>query len=416
MPVNTVSSEQVTFVKGRPQLISQPATKSYGKYGHQAYNNSTSVVNRYKCRAEQRTPRLDLVTPGSPVALDCEGVILDDNVGSEKCGVGRVSLTNIDGKVVYDSFVNYPKNVKHRPSPQWLCLGVKYKDILPQNGAQAHAKVLADVKAVLDKSGILVAHAAREDMKMLRGIDFSGYVIRDTQAFWWKPYTGDRKEGLAHIASKVLGLSIQTTEHSSVEDARATMDLFLWYRKMSGYETGCGYDGKPLVKNDPVDEVGTSGGAIASNSDSTSGTPTSGANPLDTATLNTSPSGGMTSSNSGSPTSEASPPDTATVTPNTSPSGGATTPDSNSPTSGVSPRESISTNPSSSSGRSFTPGHIVAPPDIKTFARGRIFDRKTSTYSASNKRSFAPGHLVALPDIKALARGRVFDRKTSTYL
>jgi hypothetical protein len=58
----------------------------------------------------------------------------------------------------------------------------------------------------------------------------------------------------------------------------------------------------------------------------------------------------------------------------------------------------------------------VAPPDIKTFARGRIFDRKTSTYSASNKRSFAPGHLVALPDIKALARGRVFDRKTSTYL
>jgi hypothetical protein len=138
MPVNTTSADQTKFVNGRRVLISQPATKSYSKYGHQAYNNSTSHFNRYKCRAEQRTPRLDLVTPGSPVALDCEGVILDDNVGSEKCGLGRVSVTNIDGKVVYDSFVNYPKDVRHRPSPQWLCLGVKYKDILPQNGAQAH--------------------------------------------------------------------------------------------------------------------------------------------------------------------------------------------------------------------------------------------------------------------------------------
>jgi hypothetical protein len=81
------------------------------------------------------------VTPGSPVALDCEGVILDDNVGWRKCGVGRVSMVNIDNDCIYDSFVFYPPGVRHRPSPQWLYLGVKYKDILPQNGAQAHAKV-----------------------------------------------------------------------------------------------------------------------------------------------------------------------------------------------------------------------------------------------------------------------------------
>jgi RNA exonuclease 4 len=350
MPVTTIPANQTTFVNGRLVLKSQLATKSNSKYGHQAYNNSARSYNRYKCRAGQRTPRLDLVTPGSPVALDCEGVLLPQNVGREKCGIGRVSMTNVDGKVVYDSFVHYPDDVEHRPSPQRLCLGVKYKDIMPKNGAQPHAKVLADAKSVFDKSGIIVAHAASNDTNMLRGIDFSGYVIRDTQDLWWEPYTGDRSRGLASIASSVLGRSIQTMEHSSVEDARATMDLFLFYRKHSQHEAGRGYDGEPLVKSTPVDNVGTSGGAITSDSDSNSDTPTSDTSPLGNVTTNTSPSGGATTLSSGSPTSD------------------------------LTPLETVSSNTSASSKRSFAPGHLVALPDIKAFARGRVFDRKTSTY------------------------------------
>jgi hypothetical protein len=200
MPVATVSADQTTFVNGRLVLKFPPATKSYSKYGHQAYTNSTRRNNRYKCRAEQRTPRLDLVTPGSPVALDCEGVLLVQNVGRRKCGVGRASIVDVNGDTIYDSFVFYPKDVEHRPSPQRLCLGVKYKDILAKNGAQAHAKVLADVKSVLDKSGIIVAHAARNDMQMLDGIDFANYVVRDTQDFWWEPYT-DSPSGVHSVVS-----------------------------------------------------------------------------------------------------------------------------------------------------------------------------------------------------------------------
>jgi RNA exonuclease 4 len=349
MPVTTVSADQVTYVNGRPQLMSQPATKAFSKYGHQTYSNSTRRNNRYKCRAEQRTPRLDLVTPGSPVALDCEGVILDDNVGWRKCGVGRVSVVNIDGDTIYDSFVFYPPDVKHRPSPQRLCLGVKYKDILAKNGAQAHAKVLADVKSVLYKSGIVVAHAAINDEQVLDGIDFANYVVRDTQSFYWRQFNRWMGRGLADLSAAILGRGIQTTEHSSVEDARATMDLFLYYRNNAQYEAGRGHDGKPLVKDVPVEYVGTSGGA--STSDSDSGTPTSDIVPLKNV-----------------------------VTTNTTSSGGATALDSSSPTSNASPRGSVSTNPSSSSGRSFAPGHLVALPDIKEFARGRVFDRKTSTY------------------------------------
>jgi RNA exonuclease 4 len=348
MPVTIVSADQVTWVNGRLTVMPQSANKSSNYKTYHAY--PARRINRYKCRAEQRTPRLDLVTPGSPVALDCEGVQLVEDVGWRKCGLGRVSIVNLDGETIYDTFVFYPADVKHRTSPQWLRLGVKYQDILAKNGAQAHAKVLADVKSVLDKSGIVVAHAARNDMQMLDGIDFANYVVRDTQTLYWRQFDRWVGRGLADLASAVLGRGIQTTEHSSVEDARATMDLFLWYRKRNKYEAGRGYDGKPLVKDGPVDDVGTSGGAIALDSDLDSGTSTSNGSPLDTTTANTSALGGVTSSNSGSPTSNAS------------------------------LRGSVSTNTSASSKRSFAPGHSVALPDIKAFARGRVFDRKTSTY------------------------------------
>jgi hypothetical protein len=339
MPVTTISAEQTKFFNGRLTLVSQPATKSFSKYGHQAHINSARRNNRYKCRAEQRTPRLDLVTPGSPVALDYEGVILDDNVGWRKCGVGRVSVVNIDNDTIYDSFVFYPPDVKHRPSPQRLCLAVKYKDILAKNGAQAHAKVLADVKSVLDKSGIVVAHAAINDEQMLDGIDFANYVVCDTQSFYWRQFNRWVGRGLADLAAVILGRGIQTTEHSSVEDARATMDLFLYYRNNSQYEAGRGNDGKPLVKDVPVEYVGTSGGAVMpdSDSDSNSGTPTSDIVPLGNV-----------------------------VTTNTTSSGGATTLDSSSPNSNASPRGSVSTNTSASSGGRFAPGHLVALPTSRS--------------------------------------------------
>jgi hypothetical protein len=202
---------------------------------------------------------------------------------------------------------------------------------------------------VLDKSGIVVAHAAINDEQMLDGIDFTNYVVRDTQSFYWRQFNRWVGRALADLSAAILGRGIQTTEHSSVEDARATMDLFLYYRKHSQHEAGRGYDGKLLAKDVPVDYVGTSGGA--STSDSDSGTPTSDIVPLKNV-----------------------------VSINTTSSGAATTLDSSSPNSNASPRGSVSTNTSASSGGRFAPGHLLALPDIKEFTRGRIFDRKTSTY------------------------------------
>lgn len=217
-----------------------------------------------------------------------------------KHGVGRLSIVNVDGQVVYDTFVYYP-GVEHHPSSQRLRLGVKYKGILPVNGAQTHAEVLADAKAIFNKSGIVIAHSAQNDERMLLGIDFSDCVVRDTQDFdEYRQLHRGEPPGLAMLAASVLEKNIQVEEHSSVEDAKATMDLVLLHHE---YEDGLDYTGKPLDSD-------TS--AVAS------GLPT------------------------------------------------------------TFPRNT--TQCATSGGRKLAPGAPVAWPGIKTMAKGRNFDLKTSTY------------------------------------
>lgn len=236
MPVSTVSTDQVAYVNGRPTIVTKPT--------HNASRHSSPDVNKYQCRAQQRIPRLDLVTPGSPVAVDCEGLIPPQEKGWRRHGVGRLSIVNVDGQVVYDTFVYYP-GVEHRPSPPRLRMEVRFKDILPANGAQKHTEALADARAIFDKSGIVVAHSAANDERMLLGIDFSDYVVRDTQDFdECRQLNGGQPPGLAMLAADVLERSIQVEEHSSIEDARATMDLFLLHHEE--YEDGLDYAGKPL--------------------------------------------------------------------------------------------------------------------------------------------------------------------------
>ncbi|GAB7333241.1 hypothetical protein MBLNU13_g04890t1 [Cladosporium sp. NU13] len=140
------------------------------------------------------------------------------------------SIVNTAGQVVYDTFVYYPAHVPPRPPPQHLKLGVKDEDIRPENGAQPHAE-------------------------MLDGIDFPNYVVHDTQRMYGASL--GRLPGLSALSSSVLGRSIQVEEHLSVEDASATMELFLWHRER--YESGCDYTGKALDSDINPTQVETGG-------------------------------------------------------------------------------------------------------------------------------------------------------------
>lgn len=181
----------------------------------------------YQCRAQQRAPRYDLVKPGSALAIDCEGVLLTDETGWEKNGCGRVSIVNENEEVVYDVFAHYGRHVNHRPPPHRLNLGVKYKDIKPWNGAIYINEVTRAVTRLFDRAGTVVGHAIQNEMQYLRDVPWEKYQTRDTQTMGFYQ-TGSMK--LRVLAGAVLGRSIQGREHSSVEDAQATMALYLSHK------------------------------------------------------------------------------------------------------------------------------------------------------------------------------------------
>ena len=238
MSVRVISRDMVDRdTSGRLYIVDAPAPAYHGRH------------RPYKCRAKQTTPRLDLVEEGKPVALDIEGVLLPDEVSIGKCGVGRLSITNEEGEVIYDVFAHYPSNINHRPPPQRLTLGVKYKDIMPVHGARPISEVLANAERIFAKSGIVICHACENEIHYVSarelqttdgesidiyGFDLTQFRIHDTQMFEEYREFGagrQRKPRLAVLASAVLGQAIQVGEHSSVEDAQASMELFLRRRE-----------------------------------------------------------------------------------------------------------------------------------------------------------------------------------------
>ncbi|KAI7459570.1 hypothetical protein KC351_g17643 [Hortaea werneckii] len=178
MPVSTISNNNVAYSNGRPCIWTNVSNRQRG--AAQAYTGRTRTG--YRCRAQQLQPRLDLVTSSKSLAVDCEGVILEEEVGASKKGLGRVSTVNSEGQAVYDTFVYYPEDVPHRPPPQRLKLGVKYNDIKPANTLPEYCRL-----------------------------------------------TSPDRPSLKFLTKMELGDEIQegSDGHCSVEDARATMKLYL---------------------------------------------------------------------------------------------------------------------------------------------------------------------------------------------
>lgn len=226
MPVNTISADQVVYRNGRPVIApsashgSQHPRRHQRNRPNQQQGSNPAIQGRrqqpsryppvrgfgdkgpdgYACRAHQLKPLLSLVQPGVPVAIDCEGVILDDEVGENKCGAGRVSATTITDDIILDTFACYSRDVSARPPPAYLGLGVYRNDIKKKNGAQPIAEVYAAVQAIVDKAGIVIMHSAQSDQNMLRGVDFSNVKIYDTQQF---------SEYMVHALRDIPSLSSQ---------------------------------------------------------------------------------------------------------------------------------------------------------------------------------------------------------------
>jgi len=155
------------------------------------------------------------------VAMDCEMVGVGD--GTESI-LARVSIVNHFGVCLYDKFVTPREKVTDYRT---FVSGVTKEDLAT---GEDFEKVQKEVSDIL-KGRILVGHAVHNDLRVLFLTHPHGN-IRDTSQY--KPFRelfNGRTPALKKLSDKLLGVSVQEGQHSSVQDAQATMRLYTMYRQ-----------------------------------------------------------------------------------------------------------------------------------------------------------------------------------------
>ncbi|KRX20133.1 RNA exonuclease 4 [Trichinella nelsoni] len=154
------------------------------------------------------------------IALDCEFVGSEENDDL----LARVSICNSEGKCVYDKFVKPNVPVKDYRT---AVSGVRKKDII---NADSFDAVQREVCEIL-KGRVLVGHNVSKDLSVL-ALSHSKRMIRDTSTFPpFRSLAKTRFPKLKTLAKLILGMDIQSGEHCSIEDARATMFLYNQHKK-----------------------------------------------------------------------------------------------------------------------------------------------------------------------------------------
>lgn len=155
---------------------------------------------------------------GKYVSMDCEfvGVGLD----GKDSALARVSIVNFFGHVVLDVFVKPQEKVTDWRT--WVS-GIKPHHMV---GALGFSEAQKQVASILE-GRILVGHSVSHDLEALF-LSHPKSMIRDTSRHipFRQTYAKGKTPSLKKLAKEVLGIDIQGAEHSSVEDARATMLLY----------------------------------------------------------------------------------------------------------------------------------------------------------------------------------------------
>ncbi|CAI4713790.1 BGP_1a_G0048210.mRNA.1.CDS.1 [Saccharomyces cerevisiae] len=155
---------------------------------------------------------------GKYIAMDCEFV----GVGPEgkESALARISIVNYFGHVVFDEFVKPREKVVEWRT--WVS-GIKPEHMKNAITFKEAQKKTADIL----EGRILVGHALKHDLEALM-LSHPKSLLRDTSRHlpFRKLYAKGKTPSLKKLTKEVLKISIQEDEHSSVEDARATMLLY----------------------------------------------------------------------------------------------------------------------------------------------------------------------------------------------
>lgn len=198
---------------------SSKASTSASAVASQAQIQSRTSAQSYPDVPNQgMTPSL---SPGKYIALDCEMVGVGP-VPEESSMLARASLVDYNGTQLYDTYVLAKEPVTDYRTH---VSGITPALIRPGSGARSFEHVQQDVASLLE-GRILVGHAIHNDLKALM-LKHPRQNIRDTSALpKFREVVGSKRPSLRELARVVLGMTIQSGQHSSVEDARVTMALF----------------------------------------------------------------------------------------------------------------------------------------------------------------------------------------------
>ncbi|CAL1370183.1 unnamed protein product [Linum trigynum] len=210
------------------KLNLRPGLKPSRPSDHLNPGTQRLVLGKRKDRTDEQSedPKQSPLVPSNDdfsltdaVAMDCEMV----GVGqANRSALGRVTLVNKWGNVIYDQFVRPMELVADFRTH---ISGIRPKDLKKAKNFPAVQKEVSQ----LIMGRILVGHALSNDFKALL-LNHPKKDLRDSSEY--PPFLKDgRRKSLKHLASEFLGVNIQYGEHCSIEDARATMLLYQKNRK-----------------------------------------------------------------------------------------------------------------------------------------------------------------------------------------
>lgn len=160
---------------------------------------------------------------GKFVAIDCEFV----GVGPEgkQSVLARVSMVNFHGNVILDKFVRPRETVTDWRT--WVS-GIK-----PEHMKDAVSfKVVQKEVAKILENRILVGHAVKHDLEALM-LSHPRSKIVDTSRYlpFRQQFAKGKSPSLKKLAKEILKVEIQDGQHSSIEDAKATMLIYKSVKK-----------------------------------------------------------------------------------------------------------------------------------------------------------------------------------------
>lgn len=152
------------------------------------------------------------------IGIDCEMV----EAYSQRRRISvlaRVSIVNSYCEPILDTYVDPMLPISDYRTP--------YSGILPEHldNAPKFEDVRKCVIALFDTS-ILVGHDIRQDLAVLNIRHFPIYRMRDTSRCYLSYFRTGQKPSLKRLAYEVLGYTIQSGAHDSLEDAKAAMRLY----------------------------------------------------------------------------------------------------------------------------------------------------------------------------------------------